>query len=211
MILPEGEWGERFTDAARRKFEAAAPGVLLGSGVREGLIKAVGVLRQHGADVVCGGEPLPGPAARFANTILRVPAQTFLSHPQELQTEAFGPVSLFVFCRDPQEMAMVVKNMAGSLTGTVYSHAGGADDAAYAMIEPPLRARVGRLLNDKMPTGVAVSPAMNHGGPFPATGHPGFTAVGLPASIQRFAALQCYDNVRPQRLPAALRPPASAH
>jgi alpha-ketoglutaric semialdehyde dehydrogenase len=56
-----------------------------------------------------------------------------------------------------------------------------------------------------MPTGVAVSAAMNHGGPYPATGHPGFTAVGIPTSIQRFAALHCYDNVRPERLPAELR------
>jgi NADP-dependent aldehyde dehydrogenase len=63
---------------------------------------------------------------------------------------------------------------------------------------------VGRLLNDKMPTGVAVSPAMNHGGPFPSTGHPGFTAVGIPASLLRFGALQCYDNVRPHRLPPEL-------
>ena len=47
-----------------------------------------------------------------------------------------------------------------------------------------------------MPTGVAVSPAMNHGGPYAATGHPGFTAVGLPAAMLRFSALQSYDNVR---------------
>ncbi len=51
----------------------------------------------------------------------------------------------------------------------------------YARLAPLLRVRVGRFLNDKMPTGVAVNPAMNHGGPFPATGHPGFTAVGIPA------------------------------
>ena len=38
---------------------------------------------------------------------------------------------------------------------------------------------------------------MNHGGPFPATGHPGFTAVGLPGAIRRFGMLKCYDNVRP--------------
>ena len=56
-----------------------------------------------------------------------------------------------------------------------------------------------------MPTGVAVSAAMNHGGPFPSTGHPGFTAVGIPAALRRFAMLQCYDNVRPSRLPALLR------
>ena len=56
-----------------------------------------------------------------------------------------------------------------------------------------------------MPTGVAVTAAMNHGGPYPATGHPGFTAVGIPASVRRFAMLQCYDNVREPRLPAELR------
>jgi NADP-dependent aldehyde dehydrogenase len=61
------------------------------------------------------------------------------------------------------------------------------------------------LLNDKMPTGVAVTPAMNHGGPYPATGHPGFTAVGIPASLLRFAMLQCFDNVREHRLPPELR------
>jgi 2,5-dioxopentanoate dehydrogenase len=210
VLLPEGEWGQRFIEAARRKFETAAPAVLLGRDVRERLIKAVGVLCGHGAETVWGGEPLPGPAARFANTILRVSAETFLRHPQELQTEAFGPVSLLVFCRGVDEMRMVVKTMAGNLTGTIYSLTGGEDDAAYAVIEPLLRARVGRLLNDKMPTGVAVSPAMNHGGPFPATGHAGFTAVGIPTSIRRFTALHCYDNVPPHRLPLALRPPAPA-
>ena len=73
------------------------------------------------------------------------------------------------------------------------------------MIARALRPRVGRLLNNKMPTGVAVSPAMNHGGPYPSTGHPGFTAVGIPASIRRFAMLQCYDNVPDERLPIHLR------
>jgi acyl transferase domain-containing protein len=47
--------------------------------------------------------------------------------------------------------------------------------------------------------------AMNHGGPYPATGHPGFTAVGIPASLRRFTMLECYDNVRENRLPPALR------
>jgi NADP-dependent aldehyde dehydrogenase len=46
---------------------------------------------------------------------------------------------------------------------------------------------------------------MNHGGPYPSTGHPGFTAVGIPAAIHRFAALHSYDNVRPHRLPPELQ------
>jgi len=68
-----------------------------------------------------------------------------------------------------------------------------------------LRPRVGRLISNRMPTGVAVSPAMNHGGPYPSTGHPGFTAVGLPAAILRFTALHCYDNVPDAQLPTELR------
>jgi acyl-CoA reductase-like NAD-dependent aldehyde dehydrogenase len=134
----------------------------------------------------------------------RVSGETFLKHPHELQTEAFGPVGLFVLSRDIAGTATILKHLEGNLTGTIYSDTTGKDDADYEIIEPHLRQRVGRLINDRMPTGVAVSPAMNHGGPFPATDHPGFTAVGLPASIQRFTVLQCYDNVRPGRLPAGL-------
>jgi alpha-ketoglutaric semialdehyde dehydrogenase len=98
-------------------------------------------------------------------------------------------------------MAKIAAALEGSLTGCVYSATNGDDDDAYGILAPVLRQNVGRLLNDKMPTGVAVSPAMNHGGPYPATGHPGFTAVGIPASLLRFAALQCYDHVRADRLP----------
>ena len=95
--------------------------------------------------------------------------------------------------------------LEGNLTGTLYTAADGADDPEHDRLAPILRERVGRLLNDKMPTGVAVSPAMNHGGPFPATGHPGFTAVGVPGSLLRFGKLTSYDNVRPNRLPALLQ------
>ena len=102
-------------------------------------------------------------------------------------------------------MVSVAEQLEGNLTGCIYSHSGGDDDELYDQIAPELGSHVGRLLNDKMPTGVAVSPAMNHGGPFPATGHPGFTAVGIPASLRRFAMLQCYDNVRDHRLPLELQ------
>jgi len=205
ILLPAGELGQTFLAAARKKFEAAEPGVLLGRGVLERLVKSVAALRDNGAELICGGQPLPGPALRFANTLLTVTAEKFLQHPLALQTEAFGPASLLVFCRDTDEMAAVVTNTTGNLTGSLYLSNAGADDAAYAVLEPLLRTRVGRLLNNKMPTGVAVSPAMNHGGPYPSTGHAGYTAVGLPASVRRFTALYCYDNVPAQRLPRCLQ------
>ena len=162
-------------------------------------------MRQHGAEIVVGGRERAEGGYSFDNTLLRVDGATFLKSPQALQTEAFGPVSLVVVARDVDQILDILDHVEGNLTGTIYSNRQGSDDALYDRIEPALRARVGRLLNDKMPTGVAVSPAMNHGGPFPATGHPGFTAVGIPASLRRFGMLQCYDNVRPSRLPLALR------
>lgn len=148
---------------------------------------------------------MPPTGHRFANTLLRVSGEKFLAGPDELQTEAFGNASLMVVIRDADEASAILEHLEGNLTGSIYSDTAGADDAVYARLAPMLRARVGRLLNDKMPTGVAVTAAMNHGGPYPATGHPGFTAVGIPASLRRFAMLQCFDNVRPNRLPAALR------
>jgi NADP-dependent aldehyde dehydrogenase len=58
-----------------------------------------------------------------------------------------------------------------------------------------LRFKAGRLLDEAMPTGVAVSPAMVHGGPMPATNDARFTAVGLPAAAKRFSKALCLDRV----------------
>lgn len=204
IIVPDSDAGKKFVAAAQARFSAGNPGVLLGKGGLNGLTESVATLRKHGAQLLCGGQAADGPAYRFANTLLQVSAETFLKAPEDLQTEAFGPVALLVLSRNTTETVAVLKHLEGNLTGTIYSDTAGSDDAEYTVIEPHLRQRVGRLINDRMPTGVAVSPAMNHGGPFPSTGHPGFTAVGIPASIRRFAALHCYDNVRPNRLPAGL-------
>jgi len=205
IFLVAGPEADAFLAAVREKFGAAPVGTLLGEGVLQHLERNVAALRAAGAELVAGGQTGGGKGVSYRNTLLRVSGDKFLAGARELQTEAFGNSSLFVFARDAAQLKELAVVLDGNLTGTVYSATDGRDDALYQQIEPALRGRVGRLLNDKMPTGVAVSPAMNHGGPYPATGHPGFTAVGLPASIRRFTALHCYDNVRPERLPAELR------
>ena len=164
-----------------------------------------GDAHQSRAKVLAGGKSGGGKGHSYSNTLLRVSAADFLKQAHALQTEAFGNASLYVVADDIKQLATVISHLEGNLTGCVYSATGGEDDALYNQIVPELRANVGRLLNDKMPTGVAVSSAMNHGGPYPSTGHPGFTAVGIPAALRRFAVLQCFDNVRPHRLPAVLR------
>jgi 2,5-dioxopentanoate dehydrogenase len=203
VVLLAGPGAEQFVQAVSRRFAAAPHAQLLSSGVARGLAESVRSLRSAGAQLVTGGES-DGSACRFPNTLLRATGGDFLRRPESLQEEAFGAASLVVVAQDDREAAEVLGRLEGSLTGTIYSESTGGDDALYESLAPVLRQRVGRLLDDKMPTGVAVSAAMNHGGPYPSTGHPGFTAVGIPASLRRFAALQCYDNVRASRLPDAL-------
>jgi 2,5-dioxopentanoate dehydrogenase len=205
VVLPGGAPGEAFVSVVAAHFSAAAPGVLLGKGGRDGLIESVETLKSAGATLLCGGEIGPEPGYRFQPTILTVSGATFIQNPEALQTEAFGPVSLLVLCESGDEMVRVAHALEGNLTGTIYSNDGGHDESFYARLAPVLRTKVGRLLNNKMPTGVAVSPAMNHGGPFPATGHPYFSSVGIPQSISRFSMLCSYDNVASHRLPAELQ------
>ncbi len=205
VVLQAGDAAEQFIAAMRSRFEDADAGVLLGPGGVRVVGDAVQSMQSSGAELVTGGAPIEGGACRFQNTLLQASGEDFLADPEGLQEEAFGNANLFVVATDDDELEQIAGRFAGNLTGCLYTHSDGDDDLLYERIAPHLRRRVGRLLNDKMPTGVLVVPSMNHGGPYPATGHPGFTAVGIPASLLRFSMLQCYDEVREHRLPAELR------
>lgn len=205
VILLAGPETDSFLERTAAKFSQAPVGTLLSSRVASSLERSLQSLLAAGAELLAGGSPGGGTGCSFHNTLLRVSAQKFLARPAALQTEAFGNASLVVVADDDAQAAAVLDALEGNLTGSVYSAGDGRDDILHDALVDHLRPRVGRLLNDKMPTGVAVSPAMNHGGPYPATGHPGFTAVGIPASLRRFAMLQSFDNVRPARLPAMLQ------
>lgn len=205
VVLLGGESAEAFIETTTELFKQSPVGTMLSKGVQSHFAAGIETLQQAGAQLLAGGAPGGGNGFSYANSLLRVDGRTFLANPAALQTEAFGNGSLIVVADDAAQMRDIAESLEGNLTGCFYSDTGGADDELYEQVEPAVRTRVGRLLNDKMPTGVAVSPAMNHGGPFPATGHPGFTAVGIPSAISRFSMLLSYDAVRPHRLPPLLR------
>ncbi len=196
---------ESLLAAVARAFDERPTQPLLSSAGRNQLNAGVEALVNAGASLIAGGKIAAGSGYCYANTLLRTTGSKFLSHPHKLQREIFGNATMAVTVEDTEELQSILALLEGNLTGTIYSAKSGTDDAVYSAIEPLLRQKIGRLLNDKMPTGVAVSPAMNHGGPFPATSHPGFTSVGIPAALTRFAVLQCYDGVREDRLPSVLR------
>jgi alpha-ketoglutaric semialdehyde dehydrogenase len=205
VVVPVSEAGDAFVASATRQFAAATPRTLFSRGGQEHLVSGVQGLTQAGASVLAGGSPGEGSGHRFQPTLLSVSADAFLADSGALQAEAFGPVALLVRVADDDAFAAVAKSFAGNLTGTLYRAADGSDDGLWQSIARHLRERVGRLIANRMPTGVAVSPAMNHGGPFPSTSNAGFTAVGMPSAIHRFTALHSYDNVPDSLLPSELR------
>jgi 2,5-dioxopentanoate dehydrogenase len=205
VVLWDGPVAESFLNSVAKAFNERPTQPLLSSAGRKQLHAGVTALVDASAELVTGGKPADGDGARYENTLLRTTGKRFLSRPHDLQREVFGNVTMAVTVRNVEELQSMLEHLEGNLTGTIYSSKSETDNETYSVIEPLLRSKVGRLLNDKMPTGVAVSPAMNHGGPFPATSHPGFTSVGIPSALTRFAVLQSYDGVREDRLPPILR------
>jgi NADP-dependent aldehyde dehydrogenase len=98
-------------------------------------------------------------------------------------------------------MAAVLDGLEGQLTATLQMAP--ADEALAAELLPQLEDRAGRILVNGFPTGVEVSHAMVHGGPFPATSDARSTSVGS-AAIERFLRPVCYQNFPSRLLPAAL-------
>jgi NADP-dependent aldehyde dehydrogenase len=116
--------------------------------------------------------------------------------------EVFGASSVVVRCADEPELVAVLAHLEGQLTATL--HLDSEDHAFATRLLPLLERKAGRLLVNGWPTGVEVSHAMVHGGPFPSTSDGRTTAVGTLA-IERFLRPVCYQDFPDALLPAVLR------
>ncbi len=201
FVVDDGD-GRRVLDALARRVGDDRGGLMMTRGLLESFEESVEHLVTSGADRVAAGAR-PDLATGAAAQLLVVDASTFMTHADDLQTEAFGPAMLAVRCADVEEIAVCLSLIEGSLAATVYGTAG--DDVHGTRIVDVLTPRVGRIVSNRPPTGVKVVAAMNHGGPYPSTGHPGSTAVGIPRSLERFAKLTCFDGMPDRLLPPELQ------
>ena len=119
-----------------------------------------------------------------------------------LGEELYGPATVAVRCPSPEALLEAARALGGHLTAT--AHATEDDLAAFPELLGVLCGKAGRVLVGGVPTGVEVSPAMHHGGPWPATTDPRATSVGT-AAIERFARPVCLQNVPDSVLPEELR------
>lgn len=116
-----------------------------------------------------------------------------------LGEEVFGPLGLIVRARDAAEMLAIAQSLQGQLTCTLHVD---ADDYPTAQtLLPVLERKAGRVLANGFPTGVEVSEAMVHGGPYPASTNFGATSVGT-LSIRRWLRPVSYQNMPEALLPA---------
>ena len=101
-----------------------------------------------------------------------------------------------------EELKAAVEAFEGNLTATL--HAEDADAELARELLPLLTARAGRVLWNGWPTGVAVSWAQHHGGPFPSTVGSIHTSVGVTAA-RRFQRPVAYQDAPDAVLPDVLK------
>lgn len=175
----------------------AAP--LLNDRIHSGYIQVLENLQSNPrlTTLTQGADPLadpPGP------TLLLTTAADMLSEPHALQTECFGPTAVVVTYDDEAELVQLAETFEGQLTATVH----GTDSCQAAALVKVLARKAGRVVWNQWPTGVSVTHAQQHGGPYPATTSAGSTSVGTTA-IERFLRPVAYQGFPQHLLPEALR------
>jgi NADP-dependent aldehyde dehydrogenase len=201
--------GAEFAAAVAEKFAAHGPQVLLSEPGCRRLCGGIEGLVQAGAKLLAGQAAAAGPTSHVP-TLLEVAGRELVARPDSFVVEAFGNATLLVRCGSLAELVQAVACAHGSLGASLYAARDGRDDAAFAEIVPLLVARSGRVIENRMPTGLAVTPPMQHGGPWPSAAPPFFSAVGFPWSILRFARRICFDGWTESRLPEIVRDAAPA-
>ena len=154
------------------------------------------------ANVFAEGAKVDDTAAATVQASLFVADYRDLMEHEDLAQEIFGPTTVVVGYHDRSQLLAVAEQLEGHLTATV--HADESELAEYADLIDILSRRVGRLILNGYPTGVEVSHAMVHGGPFPATSDGRSTSVGSRA-IYRFTRLVCYQSFPDAALPDELK------
>jgi len=190
LLLPEGHGLERtLTEAA----QAVAAQPLLNDRIDDGFQAGVARLKDQPAVTVLesGGA-----------TLLSSRAKDFLKADEIVRSECFGPASIVVTYGSQDELLDVLAALEPGLTATVHAQESEVEDVRKIL--PALTRLAGRLLWNDWPTGVTVSWAQQHGGPYPATTAPTTTSVGT-AAIDRFLRPVAWQGFPDTLLPAPVQ------
>lgn len=197
LLLPKGVVDRQ---SLRSLVGAQPPAQLLNDRIDAAYHEGLEALRiRPSVEVIAAGSRHPD--GTTTPTLLRTTAEDLVADAEHLLAECFGPVSLLAEYDDEDELIAVAEVIEGQLTATVH---GEADEAVVPALIDALAEKTGRVIWNGWPTGVSVTWAMQHGGPYPATTSPLHTSVGA-AAIGRFLRPVAYQGVPDHLLPAGLR------
>ncbi|BDV31437.1 aldehyde dehydrogenase (NADP(+)) [Microbacterium terricola] len=199
-FVPAGAGADVFAAQVVAAMKDAAPGVLLNDRVLSSFRAAEKELSEAPAV-----ESLLGSAEDLGGEGLAVEARVLRVHAAQLTpahtVEAFGPLVLLVDYDDTAQLLGALEAVPDSLTATL--HVEDDDLPTVAGILPQIAATAGRIVFNGYPTGVRVSWAQHHGGPWPAT-NSFHTSVGITA-IRRFLRPLAWQSAPESLLPDELR------
>jgi NADP-dependent aldehyde dehydrogenase len=190
----------QFLEQLQGQFGNQNPQTMLNAGGLRSYEKGVQHLLSHPGVTHLAGKPQEGKQAQAQ--LFKADVSVLLSGDPLLQEEVFGPTTLVIEVADDAQLKAALLALRGQLTATLIGEL--EDLQTYNWLVPVLEQKVGRILVNGYPTGVEVSDAMVHGGPFPATSDSRGTSVGTLA-IDRYLRPVCYQNYPDALLPPALQ------
>ncbi len=200
LFLPTGDAGDAFIVSAAAEVSGRTGQTMLTPAIAERYAAGSAAL-QGLPGVTFVGAGVGGGSNAPAPQLISVDTALFAAAP-ELAEEVFGASGVVVRYGSVDDLLVVLEGLEGQLTATV--QATDADDDAVRQLLPVLAGRAGRVLYGGWPTGVEVTHAMVHGGPWPATSDPRTTSVGTLA-IERWQRPVCFQSVPDRLLPADLQ------
>ena len=202
-LVPAGPAGDGFRDAAVARLATVGVAWMLNGSMHAAFRAGVDRLGAvPGAVAHAAAVPAGAPGFAVAPVLVETTTAGLRTHPSPLLDECFGPVAVLARYADEADLLDVLAGVEGSLTASVHVAAGETDLPARVLAV--VAGRAGRLIVDGYPTGVGVTWAMQHGGPWPAATNAGHTSVGG-TSIRRFLRPLSYQAVPEALLPPELR------
>jgi 2,5-dioxopentanoate dehydrogenase len=202
VFVPQGSDATAFADKLRQLVATSVSSHLLTKNICSSYNSAIAARKADASVTLLAEGSMPATDAGFAASaaLFETDAATFLA--SDLDAEIFGPTTLLVRHSTRDQVLAIARSLEGHLTATI--HGTEQDLREFADLIAILENKVGRLVFNGFPTGVEVTHAMVHGGPYPATSDGRSTSVGSQA-IFRFTRLLCYQGFPDAALPDELK------
>lgn len=163
-FVPEGEVGDDLVGELASLTAEAEAAALLNHRIRSAFDDIEGRLLDAGATLLTKGRPTTGDGFAVTPTLLITDAKAVDAQVAE---ECFGPLPVVARYQDSREVRDALERVPRSLTVTI--HAEDSDAGVLGDLFEQLASLAGRIVYNGYPTGVRVSRAQTHGGPWPAT------------------------------------------